>query len=139
MSKSGYTGGGEKASIRQVRRIYIGPSVGCVVCSLSIMCVSPKTTQQLPHTFFATAVAAAEQDSLDTAGQPALERLRKFKSFDSNVTSLSPSVNQNDTSHLEGALRARVNISKELSSSRVLQGYREVKRYCQWRSFDAPT
>ena len=121
MSKSGYTGAGEKASIRQVRRIYIGPSVGCVVCSLSIMCVSPKTTQQLPHTFFATAVAAAEQDSLDTAGQPALERLRKFKSFDSNVTSLSPSVNQNDTSHLEGALRARVNISKELSSSRVLQ------------------
>ena len=66
-------------------------------------------------------------------------RLREFKSFDSNVTSLSPSVNQNDTSHLEGALRARVNISKELSSSRVLQGYREVKRYCQWRSFDAPT
>ena len=103
------------------------------------MRLSQDDTAASTYIFFATAVAAAEQDSLDTAGQPALERLREFKSFDSNVTSLSPSVNQNDTSHLEGALRARVNISKELSSSRVLQGYREVKRYCQWRSFDAPT
>ena len=103
------------------------------------MCVSPRTTQQLPHTFVATAVAVAEQDSLDSAGQPALERLREFKSYDR--TSLLTSVNPNDTSgHLEGALRAKVQPSqKSCLSDQGSPEYREAKRYCQWRSFDAPT